>query len=162
MSDTEDIDLYKIEIMQDERYGESHAAITVVGPGYYLAYQVRERYSLDDVLEAARYVAGVLARMAVSLSDDLGDVRSHCGCRSRYRCGISGGVYADVLDTLDLALSVDFFVPLPEVGKWVERIRSTLAEIADLDSTEPDAEVFAWWSSGRPQHERPMKPEEES
>ena len=114
--------------------------------------------TLAEIVEGARWVAGVACRLAITLAHDLALVAYDHRCQHRdtygSRCGVNGSheLIAPGADLGDLP-SVWIGVPRKHRKTWLATVRASVAEIAAAEArpiTDADEEVFRNPPSGYP------------
>lgn len=145
MGATAVIDLFEIRIRLNELDdGNGHTEINTETIDY-AQRDVLAQHSYNEIAEAARYVAGIMARVAAELSLVMLHKISQCGCfNDDSGCCIIGIQMLNPAEDFGSGPGVSYIVPTAEVEEWTKRIHAALAEAVRSDGLDfaPDASVI--------------------
>jgi len=147
-----DIDLRVQDLSDTDR---DHYEITVE-PKFDLE-RYAGTYTFAEALAGARWVAGIAARVAVTMTQDLAESARLHGCSAPEDWGVTScGVCCSSIEMIDPATDLGtppgvwFYVPSSDQKQWVKRIKTALQEIVRAEQSRPSAEREKRWREGTP------------
>lgn len=139
----------EIRVNIDDTYDSGHGEVSA-GAAYEPADHFGDGVTMTHLVNAYRWVAGVLGRVGLTLASELVEVRREHGCRAEpkhfiHGCGVTGIDLDGTYENTDNYPLLSVIIPVGEVDTWTDKVRDTIERICAADRWQPSADDEARW-----------------
>ena len=107
-------------------------------------------FTRAEVLAGARWIAGIIARSALVLRDDLDQTASQCGCTPGWPDACAVGFDEMIVDPASDPSErpeIWFVIPTAQRAAWLAKVKKTLQQIIAADQWQPTAADERTWQN---------------
>lgn len=127
---------------------DGHHEITL-GPKLCVETEDANPFTCAETLAGFRWVAGITARVALAVADDVHDAaRQHrCHANLLAHCGINAPLDEIIDPASDFGSHAEvwIYVPTEDRKQWLDKVRDTLTRVLQAEQWQPsDADERAW------------------